>query len=88
MDWSRVLHESRQKKALKEECSVLSKMLTQLFDFQQFEQNPRLARLAAETGRRFGYGQDQSALSEDDLDGLSAAGDAATDLMGTQHHGR
>lgn len=44
--------------------------LNKLFEFQKFENNARLARLIQETELRYG-----SALSDDDLDMVSAAGE-------------
>lgn len=47
--------------------------LNKLFEFQKFENNPRLAKLIRETESRYG-----SALSDDDLDMVSAAGELPT----------
>lgn len=44
--------------------------LKSLFNYQRFEQNPRLAKLIAESEARF-----DSALSDDDLEFVSAAGE-------------
>lgn len=44
--------------------------LNKLFEFQKFENNSRLAKLIQETESRYG-----SALSDDDLDIVSAAGE-------------
>lgn len=43
--------------------------LEKLFDFQLFENNPRLAKLINETESRYG-----KALSDDDLFAVNAAG--------------
>lgn len=47
----------------------MKKMLYNLFDFQKFSGNERHAKLIANTERRYG-----KALSDDELEGLSAAG--------------
>ena len=46
--------------------------LRQLFDFQRFQNNARLAAIIADTHARCG-----SALEDDQLEFVSAAGDAA-----------
>lgn len=48
----------------------MEEKLQQLFDFQNFLQNPRLAELIAETEKRYG-----KALSDDDLEQVNAAGE-------------
>lgn len=48
----------------------MERRLTALFDRQRFTQNPRVARLIAETERRYGG----ASLSEEDLDAVWAAG--------------
>lgn len=48
----------------------MEKMLYNLFDFQKFSGNERLAKLIVDTERRYG-----KALSDDELEGLSAAGE-------------
>lgn len=47
----------------------MEKELKSLFEFQKFENNPRLAKLIAETEARYG-----DALSDDDLLLVNAAG--------------
>ena len=44
--------------------------LKSMFEYQRFEQNPRLAKLIRETESRYG-----AELSDDDLDIVSAAGE-------------
>lgn len=48
----------------------MEKMLYRLFDFQRFSGNDRLAEIIADTEKRYG-----TALSDDDLECLSAAGE-------------
>lgn len=54
----------------------MEKMLYNLFDFQKFSGNERLAKLIADTERRYG-----KALSDDELEGLSAAGEPFVPLI-------
>lgn len=54
----------------------MEKMLHGLFDFQKFSGNQRLAKLIADTERRYG-----KALSDDELEGLSAAGEPFAPLI-------
>ena len=49
----------------------MMKKLSQAFDFQRFQQNPRLAKIIGEAESRYA-----NALSDDDLELVSAAGDA------------
>ena len=44
--------------------------LSQAFDFQKFQQNPRLADVISDVENRY----DKAALSDDDLELVSAAG--------------
>ncbi|MBR2719361.1 MAG: hypothetical protein IKB78_08725 [Clostridia bacterium] len=46
------------------------KKLSQAFDFQKFQQNPKLAGIVRETEGRYA----KAALSDDDLELISAAG--------------
>ena len=48
------------------------KKLLQTFDFQQFQQNPRLAKIISDVESRYA-----NVLSDDDLELVNAAGDAA-----------
>lgn len=48
----------------------MENMLYNLFDFQKFSGNDRLAKIIFDTERRYG-----KALSDDELEGLSAAGE-------------
>lgn len=54
----------------------MEKLLYDLFDFQKFSGSERLARLIANTERRYG-----KALSDDELEGLSAAGEPFAQLI-------
>lgn len=45
--------------------------LKKMFEYQKFENNPRLAKLIGETEARYG-----SAIDDDDLFMVNAAGDA------------
>ncbi len=54
----------------------MEKMLYGLFDFQKFTGNERLAKLIANTEGRYG-----KALSDDELEGLSAAGEPFAQLI-------
>ena len=47
--------------------------LKKLFDYQRFENDPALSKLIAETEARRG-----ASLGDDDLDGVSAAGDVSS----------
>lgn len=49
----------------------MEKKLKSLFEYQKFENNPRLAKLIAETEARYA-----DALSDDDLSLVNAAGTA------------
>ena len=51
--------------------------LSQAFDFQKFQQNPKLAGIVRETEGRYA----NVALSDDDLEQVSAAGDATVPTM-------
>jgi len=51
--------------------------LSQAFDFQKFQQNPRLAAITRDVESRC----DKAALSEDDLVLVSAAGNATVPTM-------
>ena len=53
------------------------KKLSQAFDFQKFQQNPKLAGIVRETEGRYA----KAALSDDDLEKISAAGDATVPTM-------
>ena len=53
------------------------KTLSQAFDFQKFQQNPKLAGIVRETEGRYA----KAALSDDDLEKISAAGDATVPTM-------
>lgn len=55
----------------------MEKKLASMFDFQRFAQNPRLAKLIAETEARF----ESSAIDDDDLVFAVAAGDGSSDAM-------
>lgn len=54
----------------------MKKMLYDLFDFQKFSGNERLAKLIANTEGRYG-----KTLSDDELEGLNAAGDPFAQLI-------
>ena len=47
------------------------KLLTNLFDFQRFEQNPELQSMIAEVEQKYSVTE----MSDDELDLLAAAGD-------------
>ena len=51
--------------------------LSQALDFQKFQQNPRLAVIIHDVESRYA----KAALSDDDLDLVSAAGDASVPTM-------
>ena len=51
--------------------------LSQAFDFQKFQQNPRLADIVRDVESRY----NKAALSDDDLELVSAAGDAVVPTM-------
>lgn len=54
----------------------MKKMLYDLFDFQKFSGNERLAKLIIDTERRYG-----KTLSDDELEMLSAAGEPFAQLI-------
>lgn len=54
----------------------MKKMLYDLFDFQKFSGNERLANLIANTEGRYG-----KMLSDDELEGLNAAGEPFAQLI-------
>lgn len=54
----------------------MKKMLYDLFDFQKFSGNERLAKLIADTEKRYG-----KTLSDDELEGLNAAGEPFAQLI-------
>lgn len=49
---------------------MMEKKLRQLFDFQKFSENPRLAEMIEETEKCYG-----ETLSDDDLEQVNAAGE-------------
>ena len=51
--------------------------LSQAFDFQKFQQNPRLAAITRDVESRY----ERADLSDDDLDLVSAAGDVSVPTM-------
>jgi len=51
--------------------------LSQAFDFQKFQQNPRLTDIVHDVESRY----DKAALSDDDLELVSAAGEATVPTM-------
>ena len=53
------------------------KKLSQAFDFQKFQQNPKLAGIVRETEGRYA----KAALSDDDLGLVSAAGETTVPMM-------
>jgi len=53
------------------------KKLSQAFDFQKFQRNPRLDAITRDVESRY----DNAALSDDDLAQVSAAGDATVPTM-------
>ena len=53
------------------------KKLLQAFDFQKFQQNPKLAGIVRETEGRYA----KAALSDDDLELVSAAGETIVPTM-------
>ena len=53
------------------------KKLSQAFDFQKFQQNPKLAGIVRETEGRYA----KAALSDDDLELVSAAGESTVPTM-------
>ena len=53
------------------------KKLLQAFDFQKFQQNPKLAGIVRETEGRYA----KAALSDDDLELVSAAGETTVPTM-------
>ena len=53
------------------------KKLSQALDFQKFQQNPRLAAIIRDVESRYA----KTALSDDDLDLVSAAGDTTVPTM-------
>ena len=53
------------------------KKLSQAFDFQRFQQNPKLEAITRDVESRY----DKAALSEADLELVSAAGEATVPTM-------
>ena len=53
------------------------KKLSQAFDYQKFQQNPKLAGIVRETEGRYA----KAALSDDDLEQVSAAGETTVPTM-------
>ena len=53
------------------------KKLSQAFDFQKFQQNSRLAGIVRDVESRY----DKAALSDDDLELVSAAGETTVPTM-------
>ena len=53
------------------------KKLSHAFDFQKFQQNPKLAGIVRETEGRYA----KAALSDDDLELVSAAGETTVPTM-------
>ncbi|MBP0973455.1 MAG: hypothetical protein J5851_06045 [Oscillospiraceae bacterium] len=54
--------------------------LRKLFDYQQFEQDPRLKAMLDDANKRAGFAeQDEGELSDDDVDLLNAAGTQVAD---------
>lgn len=53
------------------------KKLSQAFDFQKFQQNPKLAGIVRETEGRYA----KTTLSDDDLELVSAAGETTVPTM-------
>ena len=53
------------------------KKLSQAFDFQKFQQNPKLAGIVRETEGRYA----KTTLSDDDLELVSAAGETIVPTM-------
>ena len=53
------------------------KKLSQAFDFQKFQRNPRLDAITRDVESRY----DNAALSDDDLAQVSAAGEATVPTM-------
>lgn len=53
------------------------KKLSRAFDFQKFQQNPKLAGVIRDVESRY----DKAALSDDDLEMVSAAGDTTVPTM-------
>ena len=51
--------------------------LSQAFDFQKFQQNPRLAGVVCDVESRY----NKAALSDDDLELVSAAGEVTVPTM-------
>ena len=51
--------------------------LSQAFDFQKFQQNPKLAGITRDVESRY----DKAALSDDDLELVSAAGETTVPTM-------
>lgn len=56
------------------------KKLARAFDFQRFQQNPRLAAITCEAESRYA----KAALSDDDLELVSAAGDTTVPTEGVK----
>jgi len=55
--------------------------LQNLFDFQRFENNPRLKSMLNEAMERYGFSEDEGELSDDEAEWLSAAGSQVTDKI-------
>ena len=53
------------------------KKLSQAFDFQKFQHNPKLDAITRDVENRY----DKAALSDDDLEHVSAAGDVTVPTM-------
>ena len=53
------------------------KKLSQAFDFQKFRQNPKLEAITSDVENRY----DKAALSDDDLELVSAAGETTVPTM-------
>jgi len=58
----------------------MSQNLRNLFDFQRFENNPRLKSMLDSALDRYGFSEDEGELSDDDAALLNAAG---TQFAGT-----
>lgn len=67
---------------------MLETKLKTLLDFQRFAQNPRLARIIAETEHRCGLEQAPKPLDEDWLSEVSAAGDEDARRAEERNHGK
>ncbi|GEM_PF-1473926 len=62
-----------------ENCGVnymdLENKIRKTFDYQRFSPNKHLARLISETNMRYGLSGEDTEINDDDLLGVSAAGD-------------